>query len=218
MAVQRRLLKCFAEEHGLALDFDHVERLRHCALGELPKLELPGGIIAAVASSALILGEPEERAGSAYTYVLPIPGEVKIPEAGLCLRAIVVAPEFAAEAAPGSLLSLDLVAPQLTIRNWLPGDRFWPAHSRSGGEWKRLFLEKKIPAGNRPGWPVALCGDRIVWVRGFPVATTHQWREPEKRCRLKYLTANPGYPIAIPCPNLGTRFASNLITLQTNVT
>src|SRR5262249_12850869 len=147
-----------------------------CAVGEIAKVDLPGGVIASVEGSLLIVGQTQENAGSSYSCVLPIPGEVEIPEAGIRLRALVVSPAFAQEAEPGSLLNLDLVGPQLTIRNWLPGDRFQPAYSRSEEKLKRLFHEKKVPASDRSSWPVGVCESRIVWVRGFPVATTHQWR------------------------------------------
>ena len=37
--------KGFAERQGLTLDFEHVESLRGCALGERAQTELPGGDI-----------------------------------------------------------------------------------------------------------------------------------------------------------------------------
>ena len=54
VALQRRVLKDFAESHGGgALGFAHVEKLRRCALGELRKAELPGDRIAVRANGAL---------------------------------------------------------------------------------------------------------------------------------------------------------------------
>ena len=64
---------------------------------------------------------------------------------------------------------------ELVIRNWRPGDRFWPMHTGSEEKLKRLFAEKHIPAEQRPSWPVALSGEQIVWVRGFPVARAFAW-------------------------------------------
>jgi tRNA(Ile)-lysidine synthase len=64
----------------------------------------------------------------------------------------------------------------LIVRNWRPGDRFWPAHTGSEEKLKRLFAEKHIPAEQRPSWPVALSGEQIVWVRGFPVTRAFVWR------------------------------------------
>lgn len=174
-ALQRRLLKGFAERQGLTLDFEHVETLRGCALGEPPKVELPGGRIAVNKETLLAFCLPERPSPNSYRYALPIPGEVYIPELRLTLRALSVRSEFAQEAPPGQLLSLDLLAPELVVRNWSPGDRFWPAHSRSEEKLKRLFAEKRIAATERVSWPVVLSGDDIVWVRGFPVAQTHRW-------------------------------------------
>ena len=176
LALQRRVLKGFVERQEIAIDFEHIERLRSCALGDLSKTELPGGIVAVRVGGALCLrmaAVPEER--SPYSYVLPVPGEVRIAELNLRLRAETVPAEFARELAPGELLSLDLVGPALTVRNWQPGDRFWPAHSGSAEKLKRLFAEKHIPSAERASWPVVLSGEEIVWVRGFPVANIYRW-------------------------------------------
>ena len=168
-------MKCFAEDHGLALDFEHVEKLRRCALGELSRTELPGGLIALNAKRWLELRSCSQASAAEYEIVLPIPGEARIDELGLTLRATIVPEEFGREMTPGELLSRDLVGAELIIRNWRPGDRLWPAHSGSEEKLKRLFAEKKIPADERPTWPVALCEGEIVWVRGFPVAKAYGW-------------------------------------------
>jgi len=176
LALQRRLLRRFAETEGLALDFDHVERLLRCAHGEPPKTELPGGWLAVRRGDCLELRAPApEPACPGYEYALPIPGEVRIAEIGLTMRAVIVAEASAREGDTGSLLSADLLGAELTVRNWLPGDRFHPAHRGSEEKLKRLFAEKHIPAEQRSRWPVALQGNEIVWVRGFPVARSHAW-------------------------------------------
>jgi tRNA(Ile)-lysidine synthase len=176
LALQRRLLKGFAERQGLTLDFEHVESLRSCALGERSKAELLGCRVAVNQGGVLTLRMPERRIPNAYRYILAIPGEVHVPELGLTLRALVVRSEFAQEAPPGELLSSELVGSELVVRNWCPGDRFRPIHSRSEEKLKRLFAEKRIRAEERPSWPVVLSGEEIVWVRGFPVANEYQWR------------------------------------------
>ncbi len=53
VALQRRVLKSFAESSGPALDFEHVEKLRRCALGKRRKAELPGDRIAMRADGML---------------------------------------------------------------------------------------------------------------------------------------------------------------------
>ena len=175
LALQRRLLKCFAEDHGVTLDFDQVEKLRRCALGEVARTELPGGLIAVNAKQWLELRSCAQDDAIEYEILLPIPGEVHIAQLGLTLRATIVPEEFGQEMPPGELLSRELIGAELTIRNWRPGDRFWPAHSGSEEKLKRLFAEKKIPVDERPTWPVALCGTEIVWVRGLAVAKACCW-------------------------------------------
>lgn len=178
LALQRRLLKAFAEDAGLTVDFEHIDKLLRCALGHLSKAELPSGWLAERRGDYLELQSPESATISApgYDYLLPVPGEVRIAQLSLTVRAQIIAEESAREARGGSLLSAALIGPELTVRNWRPGDRFWPAHSRSEEKLKRLFAEKRIPAEQRPSWPVILQGAKIVWVRGFPVARACEWK------------------------------------------
>jgi tRNA(Ile)-lysidine synthase len=178
LALQRRLLRRFAESEDLTLDFEHVERLLRCAIGELTRTELPEGWLASRRGDCLELHAPApEQAPGDYEYTLPIPGEVRIAELGITLRALIVRQEFARESGePDNFLSADLLGPELTVRNWRPGDRFWPVHRGSEEKLKRLFAEKKIPQGKRATWPVALAGDDIIiWVGGFPIARAYAW-------------------------------------------
>lgn len=176
LALQRRLLKCLAESDGPALDFPHVEQLRCCALGDMFRVELPGGRMAVRTDGFLELCTPQSQASRAYSYILAVPGEIKIVELELTVVALVVPEAFAREAAAGTLLKKELIGTELTVRNWTPGDRFHAAHHRSEEKLKRLFAEEHIPAAERPTWPVALHEDEIIWVRGMPVASAYQWK------------------------------------------
>lgn len=175
VALQRRLLRRFVEQHGVRTDFRHIEKLRRCALGERSRAELSGGRIVARQNDRLRLCEPEPRVKEAYQFVLPVPGEAKIPALGLTLRAMTVTAEFARESPSGTLLNGNLLNPELTVRNWLPGDRFRPAHRRSDEKLKRIFTEQRIPPEQRSMWPVVLNGEDIVWVQGLPVASAYRW-------------------------------------------
>ena len=177
LALQRRLLRRFVEIADLTLDFEHVEKLLRCALGELPKTELPGGWLVSRTGDRLELRPPQPaHSHTDYAYTLPVPGEVRIAEIGLTLRAVVVCEEFAREnAETGNLLSAELLGPELIVRNWRPGDRFWPLHSKSEEKLKRLFSERHIPAEQRSSWPVVLCDSQIVWMHRFPAARAFAW-------------------------------------------
>ena len=175
LALQRRLLKRFAENAGAVLDFAHVEKLRRCALGESRRTELPGGRVAENAQGRLRICEPQPQPPRAYRYTLRVPGEIHLAELGLTLRADIMPEALARELPPDSLLNAELIGPELTVRNWQPGDRFHPAHRRAAEKLKRWFAEKRIPAEQRQSWPVALHEGEIVWVRGLLVASAFAW-------------------------------------------
>lgn len=180
VAVQRRTLKHFLDWHGITVDFHHVEAVRKCALGDGSTVNLPAGWLARRNGEWLELLAPtstfeSQQAACNWQHLLPIPGSCDLPEAGVTIKAVLVTAEAAAFAPPGTLLRAEDLPSYLTVRNWLPGDRFRPAHSGSEEKLKRLFSEKKVPAEQRPLWPVVLSGSQIVWVRGFPVAHDFAW-------------------------------------------
>ena len=131
---------------------------------------------------------------SGYECTLPIPAKCTSQRSGFTMRAVIV-PGSAGRGVrrTDSLLSAARLGPELTVRNWRPGDRFWPLHTGSEEKLKRLFAEKHIPAEQRASWPVVLSGDQIVWVRGFPVAQGvrlgRQRRRESDRERLSRVSA-----------------------------
>jgi tRNA(Ile)-lysidine synthetase-like protein len=54
------------------------------------------------------------------------------------------------------------------VRNWRPGDRFWPAHTKSPKKIKELLQERHVAQPERRFWPVVVSGDEIIWMRAFP--------------------------------------------------
>ena len=161
LAMQRRVLKTLLERQALPTDFHHIEAVRRCAFGETSQLDLPGGWLAARVNDCLEITPSASRPSAVvagYECSLPIPGRCVIPVAHLTVQATVVSADLAVSEAPGALLRLDSVGPKLLIRNWLPGDRFRPSHTSSEEKLKRLFSERRIPAPERPLWPVALAG------------------------------------------------------------
>ena len=191
MALQRRVLKRFAESEDVTLDFAHIEKLRRCALGEQTRAELPGGRVVVRSRAMLHWRAAAQEAASAYRYSLPIPGEIHIAELRLSLRAELVPERLARELPQEELLNPNLVGAELVVRNWQPGDRFRPAHSRTEEKLKRLFAEKHISAEQRPQWPVAVYEDEIIWVRDFPVAQTRQWSGTGAALRIGAISFRP---------------------------
>jgi tRNA(Ile)-lysidine synthase len=183
LAVQRRVLRRFLTFRSCDAGFEHIENALHCAFGEIEKTTLPGDYLAWRQGTCLQLLTPQEQqarvaSGGGYEYRVMIPGMVHVEEIGLTLQTVVVPRKLVTGEArsSGSLMSAELLGPELMVRNWRPGDRFHPVHSGSEQKLKRLFSERHVPAGQRSSWPLALYGSQIVWVRGFPVARAFAWR------------------------------------------
>jgi tRNA(Ile)-lysidine synthetase-like protein len=128
-----------------------------------------------------------------YEYELAVPGRARVPEIGMVIatsrvEAVQIEAEQieaspaepllaealrlkAAEAGynPEHLLDGELLCGTLRVRNWRPGDRFWPAHTKAPKKMKELLQELHVKEPERGLWPVIVCGSEIVWVRGFAV-------------------------------------------------
>lgn len=189
LAMQRRLLRLAAARLGLRLDFRQVEAILRLVPppGAAPQgypsaHELPRGWMARRAADRLLLarrepaGPPgsqkeEGRRSPAYEHALPVPGEVRVPGLGTVIRASLLESNAAAQQGYNrdQLLDPDRLPPALVVRNWRPGDRFWPAHTKAPRKVKSLLQERRVASFQRALWPVAASGDTIVWMRGFPV-------------------------------------------------
>jgi tRNA(Ile)-lysidine synthase len=175
-AVQRRVLKAIGEHAGIPLGFKHVEEILRFAAEDGPtgkELSLPLGWKVVREPEALVFVTPDLCHGDAvvnYEYPLLVPGRALVPELAVVIEALRIAPEMPdAEYNPEQLLSADLLPEILTVRNWRPGDRFWPAHSKSPKKVKELLQERHIARPQRKMWPVVIGADELIWMRGFPV-------------------------------------------------
>ncbi|MBZ5526030.1 MAG: tRNA lysidine(34) synthetase TilS [Acidobacteriia bacterium] len=179
LALQRRLLRSIAERLGAALEFTHIHELLEFAQQKKPgkTLELPGGLAATRTLRELqISRRPHAPAARDYCYLLSVPGEVSIPELGLGLRAQLVSPADALSrynSAHYQLLDRASLAPELKVRNWRAGDRYFPAHTRYPKKVKELLQPGRVGhellPQERACWPVIESAGEIVWMRGFPV-------------------------------------------------
>jgi tRNA(Ile)-lysidine synthase len=67
----------------------------------------------------------------------------------------------------GDLWSAALPAGRaLSVRAWRPGDRIVPHGSGAPRRVKGVLRDAGIDAARRPGWPVVLVDDEIVWIPG----------------------------------------------------
>ncbi len=175
LSVRRRVLRLAAMQAGTTLDFFHSERI----LAQLEKsrgqIELPNGFRAVIEAGALRFETSQAQAKPCgYSYLLPVPGEVDVPELAIRVRAVVITEgEDTSRYNDEPRLALEHLPRELLVRNWRPGDRFWPAHTRSARKVKELLQERHLPAREKALWPVALAEDEIVWMRGFAVGSRY---------------------------------------------
>ena len=190
-AVQRRVLKAIGEHAGIPLEFKHIEEILRFAAEDGPagkELSLPLGWKLLREPEAVVFLTPDLRLQQEpvpdYEYSLPVPGRVLVFEAGAAIEALLVNPETtpesqSAEYNPQQLLRADLLPQQLIVRNWRPGDRFWPAHTKAPKKVKELLQDRHVAQPARRLWPVVVSGDQIVWMRGFPVPARSQAKAGE---------------------------------------
>ncbi len=196
-AVQRRVLKAIGEQAGIPLEFKHIEEiLRFAAENGASGKEL------SLALGWKIVREPEEMVFVTpdlrrherlpdYEYLLPVPGRAAVLELGGVIEALRVTPEARiAEYNPQQLLRADILPRSLIVRNWRAGDRFWPAHTKSPKKIKELLQERHVPQPGRRLWPVAVSGEEIVWMRGWPVPARWCAKRDQEAVLIRELAAD----------------------------
>ena len=185
-AVQRRAIKAVGDLAGVPLEFKHVEEVLRFAGDDEnagKRLSLPLGWSVELEPAALMFRTPDlrkqDRTPTDYQYPLPVPGRAIVPEADVVIEAVRVV-LGAEDASPDldQLFDPSLLPGDLHVRNWRPGDRFWPAHTKSVKKIKELLQERHITGSSRKVWPVLAAGEEIVWLRGFPIPEALRAKNP----------------------------------------
>jgi tRNA(Ile)-lysidine synthetase-like protein len=173
VAVQRRLVTAIGGAAGIPLEFKHVDGIVRFAhdQGAGKRLSLPLGWAVARDHGELLFLTPDLRGGAPqqdYEYELLTPGQTIAPEAGVTFEARRIPAGALAGYDRDHLLDAESLPGALKVRNWRPGDRFWPAHTKSPKKIKELLQERHVAQPERKLWPVVVSGADVVWVRGFP--------------------------------------------------
>lgn len=173
LASQRRVIKAIGDSAGIPLEYKHVEAILRLAVDQETsgkQLVLPSGWKAVRDGVSLQFRAPAEGpVASNYDYRLSVPGEIKVPETATLFQALRIVPGTSpCGYSPDHLFDPKHLSKELIVRNWRPGDRFWPAHTKSPKKIKELLQERHLAQPQRKLWPVVVSGDEIVWLRGFP--------------------------------------------------
>jgi tRNA(Ile)-lysidine synthase len=178
LAIQRQVIQRTVQRLGISLEFKHIQQLTALAEHEKPgaKLALPDGLVANRTAREIQFSRNLQKAPESYCYSLPIPGEVTVPELGITIRARVISDgkQKASRYNGATLLEASLLGPELKVRNWRAGDKFFPAHTQSPKKVKELLqagrLGHEISPDQRKSWPVIESAGQIIWMRSFPAS------------------------------------------------
>lgn len=150
----------------------HVDDVLKLIAGSRPhaRVSLPGAWTVVREYESVRLVQPDgdfEEEG--YCYVLPLEGEVEIPEGGVRVTAWCSdsreRPEDDFEAA-FDLSRLMRYGGELRLRNSQPGDRFQPLGMTGHKKLKNLFIDRKVSRFWRRTLPLLLAGEEILWIPG----------------------------------------------------
>lgn len=169
-SIARRVLRGVLERVAprSAWTAEHLEAVRRLAArGEGGGiLHLPG-MHAERVSNVLRLRVGAVAEAPGFSYELPVPGRVVVPEAGVEILAAAVASNEH-DAAYSLVVPPDTLLP-LTVRSRRPGDRV----HLTGGTRKvqDLMVDAKIPRSERGRVPLVVAADgQVLWVIGAPGA------------------------------------------------
>jgi tRNA(Ile)-lysidine synthase len=193
LALQRLVIRGATESLGLRLEFREVEEILETAC--LPKgswdsqlhksMLLPNRWRVSRKKGELHFELQNETTQPAdYEYRLPVPGSIDVPELGSRFATTLVGRNAVQGYNPQHFFDPELLAKELAVRNWHPGDRFWPAHSKSPKKVKELLQDRQVSGPERKLWPVVVSGSEVIWVRGFPAPASLQPREKLKQVLL----------------------------------
>ncbi len=174
--LQRRLIRQACARLGWlpGPDFAAVERALALLGGRTGRRAvLGGGLEAWRERDALTVARRREEAP--FSHVLPLPGEVTVPEAGLRLEARLLSPRGGAAGgtvSPGEvLLAAEGLTGPLTVRSRRDGDRLWLPGRAGPTRLKRLLARWGIPRRLRDRIPLVTArlasGEEVLlWVVG----------------------------------------------------
>lgn len=188
IAAQRRVLRAWLLRPGKVaperLDFDLIERLRRFLQGrEGRRVSLPGlGAVVRTRDRAC-MEEDRKRPGAPLVARVRVPGTTVVATAGW--RIITrVGPGLtrARPRGPGALPSAAslgrIPTGALVVRSWKPGDRMAPLGLKGSRKLQDIFVDAKVPRGERHAVPVFEAEGAIAWIPGYRVARGWEVQDP----------------------------------------
>jgi tRNA(Ile)-lysidine synthase len=170
--VRRALIQAGATRSVRLADIDTV--LAVCRHPQAAAARAAGLVVERFSAGAVLFSKGAPRApGRIPPRTLAVPGQIDVHECGPGWRLRAEGP-IRRERAPlptRHRLVVDAARGPFTVRGRQPGDRLRPAGLGGSKSLQDLFVDRKVPRGERDRTPVVTGADgRIVWVVGLAVA------------------------------------------------
>jgi tRNA(Ile)-lysidine synthase len=135
-------------------------------------LELPHEVWVEKRYDIVLLGKGGVKPLPPFEVELPSPGRTFIEEIG---KEVVIEElnrdKFRNYSGPSTTALMDYESLQfpLKIRNFRPGDRFYPLGVKGTQKLKDFFIDHKVPKFERPKIPLLISGEMIAWIVGYRI-------------------------------------------------
>jgi tRNA(Ile)-lysidine synthase len=135
-------------------------------------LELPHGVWVEKRYDKILLAKGEMKPFPPFEAELTSPGRTFIEEIG---KEVVIEEvdrnEFKNYNGPPSIALMDYGSLRfpLKMRNFRPGDRFYPLGMKGSQKLKNFFIDHKVPRFERTKIPLLISGEMIAWIAGYRI-------------------------------------------------
>jgi tRNA(Ile)-lysidine synthase len=152
------------------LGLKHAEAMDDLAFQQGPErwLDLPGNIRFGVSGGKLLLLSSEQLERSPFSYRLIVPGQTRVPEAGLSISwDVLELKEGLPEKSENEILmDMDAIQEPMVLRSPAPGDRLRPQGLGGSKKVQDLLVDAHVPRRQR--WRVPILADQrgVLWVVG----------------------------------------------------
>ena len=148
----------------------HLEAIDRLVTSDRPNAgaKLPGDCFVARCYDTLSFERSAQPAGAGWQLAVPGEGEHPLPGGRRLLVQRVPRPqEFDAGSRRVAYLSPEAAPFPWLLRSFTPGDRFTPLGMEGAQKVKDLFINEKVPPGERGRIPLLVSAGEIVWVAGL---------------------------------------------------
>jgi tRNA(Ile)-lysidine synthase len=184
-AMSKRMIRLLAKKvkpRSGQLSAVHVEAVLRLASdpNSGKSVHLPGGVEVRRVRDVLCFGPRTESIAAKsprkdYSFSVELgSGQTELrlaePSCGLRLTVIDWPPEGRETRLIGAVLDRDVLGVPVVVRNWRPGDAVQLLGHQKRHKLSRLLNELGVSRWDKVSWPVLVCGGRVAWARGLPVA------------------------------------------------